>query len=57
MDGSAWLSEDSRTKILRGGSWYINPDSCRSAYRNERWRDKRDIYIGFRVACVAHKIT
>ena len=49
-DGSAWLtSGNSSTKILRGGSWFNNPRSCRSAYRNYYNPDGRDTYLGFRV--------
>jgi formylglycine-generating enzyme required for sulfatase activity len=34
VNGSVWSSGgDSFRRILRGGSWRNNPDSCRSAYR------------------------
>ena len=52
-DGSAWVDSD-RTKtnrVLRGGSWYINPEYCRSACRSFITRDD-DSSIGFRVCCV-----
>ncbi|MBW4654135.1 MAG: SUMF1/EgtB/PvdO family nonheme iron enzyme [Kaiparowitsia implicata GSE-PSE-MK54-09C] len=51
-DGSAWLSsnEDSR-RLLRGGSWYNYPWSCRSAYRFRNARDSRLDNLGFRVVC------
>ena len=49
-DGSA-LTRRSKRKILRGGSWYRNPDNCRSADRN----NSSIAYsgLGFRVLCVA----
>ena len=52
IDGSAWLDneESSNTKLLRGGSWFSNPDHCRSAYRNDNLLDF-DNHIGFRVVC------
>jgi formylglycine-generating enzyme required for sulfatase activity/tRNA A-37 threonylcarbamoyl transferase component Bud32 len=48
-DGSA-LTRRSKRKILRGGSWYRNPDNCRSADRN----NSSIAYsgLGFRVLCV-----
>ncbi len=52
-DGSPWLSENSSNKVIRGGSWLLNPGVCRSAFRNSRTRDFRDHLIGFRVVCVA----
>jgi formylglycine-generating enzyme required for sulfatase activity len=53
-DGSAWLKNgnDNRSP-LRGGSWFINPYYCRSAFRD--YYDRRDfsVSIGFRVVCGA----
>ncbi|MDJ0902466.1 MAG: formylglycine-generating enzyme family protein [Xenococcus sp. MO_188.B8] len=50
-DNLAELLKDERERILRGGSWYNSPRSCRSAYRYRV--DPGDTYyvIGFRVAC------
>ncbi|MFM6255937.1 MAG: formylglycine-generating enzyme family protein, partial [Dolichospermum sp.] len=52
IDGTAWtvgieLSND--IKVLRGGSWYLHPISCRSASRN--WNNAVVDYnnFGFRV--------
>ncbi|WP_333287688.1 formylglycine-generating enzyme family protein [Microcoleus sp. D2_18a_B4] len=50
-DGTAWESGgDNSYRVLRGGSWKLNPFYCRSAYRDstsedDGWRDR-----GFRVA-------
>lgn len=53
-DGSAWLTEnDNDSRILRGGSWILNPRPCRSAYRGYNRPDDRYDYIGFRVCCAA----
>ena len=51
-DGSAWLSknEDAR-RVRRGGSWYINPVNCRSAYRFNYYPRGTSSDTGFRVVC------
>ncbi|MFM6664105.1 MAG: hypothetical protein ACKPI7_07200 [Microcystis panniformis] len=47
------LRRDSRTRP-RGGSWYNNPNNCRSAYRNNNnRRDNNNNNNGFRVVCGA----
>ncbi|QSV74142.1 MAG: SUMF1/EgtB/PvdO family nonheme iron enzyme [Aphanizomenon flos-aquae KM1D3_PB] len=53
IDGSAWLDneESSNTKLLRGGSWALNPEDCRSAYRSNGLLDDHYDHIGFRVVC------
>ncbi len=51
-DGSAWLDGNKNLSLLRGGSWYFDPNLSRSAYRFDS--DRRDIhkyFIGFRVVC------
>jgi formylglycine-generating enzyme required for sulfatase activity len=51
-DGSAWISETNQNvKLLRGGSWYGNPDYCRSAYRHYGNLAYDYDGIGFRVVC------
>ena len=54
-DGSVWTKNgNDNCSPLRGGSWYVIPDYCRSAYRDDDVR--RDIIsslIGFRVVCRA----
>ncbi|MGB3292505.1 MAG: SUMF1/EgtB/PvdO family nonheme iron enzyme [Phormidesmis sp.] len=53
-DGSVWLSSDkTATRLLRGGSWFNNPDYCRSAIRDGNARVDWDDDIGFRVVCAA----
>jgi formylglycine-generating enzyme required for sulfatase activity len=53
-DGSACETDgDNRYRVLRGGSWYVNPGNCRSAFRNRHLPVLRDNYVGFRVACVS----
>jgi formylglycine-generating enzyme required for sulfatase activity len=52
-DGSAWLTEDDRSRIRRGGAWTYNPRSCRSAFHFSSSPDLVLIDIGFRVVCVA----
>lgn len=56
-DGSAWLSELSNMKVIRGGSWFVDPGLCRSAYRVVNTRVDRYYFIGFRVVCVAPRTT
>jgi len=53
-DGSAWLTADQNAqRLLRGGSWYDAPRSCRSADRDHYTPDSQGYDIGFRVVCVS----
>jgi formylglycine-generating enzyme required for sulfatase activity len=59
-DGRAWLDNADQTdktavRVLRGGSWSLNPGNCRSASRF--YNDARDEFnfIGFRVVCSASR--
>ncbi|MFM6896340.1 MAG: SUMF1/EgtB/PvdO family nonheme iron enzyme [Microcystis panniformis] len=51
-DGSAWLTNDNHSHIVRGGSWFSFPRFCRSAYRGSI-DGPFDYYYGFRVVCGA----
>lgn len=53
-DGSAWMQGGNQAiRIVRGGSWDLNPGYCRSAYRYFYNPEDRDDSIGFRVVCSA----
>jgi formylglycine-generating enzyme required for sulfatase activity len=58
-DGSAWInlnaSEDEK-RVLRGGSWDLNPRLCRSAVRYINYPDFRYNDIGFRVVSRARTL-
>jgi formylglycine-generating enzyme required for sulfatase activity len=51
-DGSVWINiKNNNFRLLRGGSWDINPINCRSA-RRIRWSaDGRGSDVGFRLVC------
>jgi formylglycine-generating enzyme required for sulfatase activity len=52
-DGSAWITEDDNTAVVRGGSWFYYPTYCRSAFRDFLTRADFSFYdFGFRVVCV-----
>ena len=56
-DGSARdASNDSGSKILRGGSWFGPPGDCRSAFRLRGTVDGRSNYLGFRVVYSSSRI-
>jgi formylglycine-generating enzyme required for sulfatase activity len=55
-NGSAWLEMNnnmSEMRLLRGGSWYVNPDYCRSACRFKKSFVNTFDVIGFRIALVS----
>ncbi|MBD2664146.1 serine/threonine protein kinase [Richelia sinica FACHB-800] len=52
-NGSAWISPSETRRILRGGSWYNNPENCRSAYRYYNVAGFNHNLHGFRVVCGA----
>ena len=49
-DGSAWTGGDCSQRVLRGGSWYFNPQVLRSAFRYWNSTAVRIYFFGFRVA-------
>ena len=51
-DGTAWLSSgESKSRVLRGGSWGIDPENCRSANRIRVAPGLINSFVGFRVVC------
>jgi len=51
-DGSAWVTGgDDRYRLVRGGSWFNYPVSCRSADRPRNLPNARNGSVGFRVVC------
>ncbi len=51
-DGTAWLSSgESKSRVLRGGSWNFSPEDCRSGYRDWDAPDGIISNVGFRVVC------
>ncbi|TXH12057.1 MAG: formylglycine-generating enzyme family protein [Hyphomicrobiaceae bacterium] len=49
-DGMAWIEGgDASRRVVRGGSWYDNPDFLRSALRDRSTTDVRSRNLGFRV--------
>jgi formylglycine-generating enzyme required for sulfatase activity len=53
IDGSAWISQDTDLKVLRGGSWNDFTRDCRSASRYNSFSFV--IINGFRVVRVASR--
>ncbi|MEA5567071.1 formylglycine-generating enzyme family protein, partial [Anabaena sp. UHCC 0399] len=62
IDGSPWFDDHNHLyqkqgiALLRGGSWYTYPSSCRSACRYYDYRDLHVYNNGFRVVCAAGRI-
>ncbi len=48
-DGSAWVSGDCTRRVLRGGSWYLDPRALRNGYRFKYKAFDRVSKVGFRV--------
>jgi formylglycine-generating enzyme required for sulfatase activity len=59
-DGMAWADgmagekgqETQKSRLLRGGSWFLNPRYCRSAFRSHLQPVHAYSYVGFRVVCL-----
>ena len=48
-DGSAWEDVGSARRVIRGGNWYNNAGSCRSALRYHFNQGYRYVHLGFRL--------
>ncbi|MTJ54155.1 formylglycine-generating enzyme family protein [Anabaena sp. UHCC 0253] len=53
IDGTAWSSQSSDRRMLRGGSWFNDPVLCRSGYRHYNSAGFDNDNVGFRVVCGA----
>ena len=54
VNDKPWLTDnESATRVLRGGSWFCGPRSCRSAFRSDVTPEFRYFSSGFRVSCPA----
>ncbi len=54
-DDRPWINKkagDDSIRLLRGGSWDLNPGNCRSAYRNPFHPVGLHGLVGFRVCCL-----
>ncbi len=52
-DGSAYRSMMSnQPRVVRGGSWSLTPDYCRSAKRSSYTPESSYNFVGFRVICI-----
>ncbi len=49
-DSSAWEAGDEARRVIRGGSWYFEPEALRSANRDWSYSDNRNYDLGFRLA-------
>jgi len=49
-----WHEDKESPRVLRGGSWYGNPQNCRSASRRSQAPTHRSRYCGFRVCRTIH---
>lgn len=49
MEDAESLLKSQQSRVVRGGSWFINPRDCRSACRDRRSAVIRDSNQGFRV--------
>ncbi len=48
------IDDKDGVRVVRGGSWSLNPDLARAALRDRLGPDFRDSDLGFRVVCVPH---
>ena len=49
-DGSAWLPQSCKQRVVRGGSWYTRASNLRASGRDRAELGRRNSSVGFRVA-------
>jgi formylglycine-generating enzyme required for sulfatase activity len=50
VDGSAWISGECKTRVIRGGGYINSPSQLRIARRADNPSDNKDHMLGFRIA-------
>jgi formylglycine-generating enzyme required for sulfatase activity/tRNA A-37 threonylcarbamoyl transferase component Bud32 len=53
IDGSPWINKTSTLRVIRGGSWFLDLNHCRSTFRYMSDAALLDHDRGFRVVCAA----
>jgi formylglycine-generating enzyme required for sulfatase activity len=43
----SWYDKDKDIRVLRGGSWYLYLDYCRTSYRSRNNPEYPNFYVGF----------
>ncbi len=56
-DVYSFMTTPDYPRMLRGGSWFLNPRYCRSAYRSPFQPDAASGHFGFRVVCLPQEVT
>lgn len=50
INGAEWVDiTNNQNHVIRGGSWFNEPSSCRSSYRLRKNSEQTSDHIGFRI--------